>query len=44
MLFKLPIHYSIEPRDWIFVKDCAFLLFAKNIGKNIGETISDKYW
>ena len=26
-------HFSIEPRDWILVKGCGFLYFAKYIGK-----------
>ena len=36
------IHYSIQPRDWIFVKGYGFLSFAKKkkIGKNIGKNIS----
>ena len=33
-------HYLVQPRDWIFVKDCGFLSFAKNMGKNIGENLS----
>ena len=32
--------YSIQPRDWIFVKDNEFLSFARNIGKNIGKDIN----
>ena len=32
--------YSIQPRDWIFVKDHGFLPFAKNMGKSIGKNIS----
>ena len=32
--------YSVEPRDWIFVKGCGVLSFAKNVGKNIGKNIS----
>ena len=32
--------YSVQPRDQIFVKDCGFLSFAKNMGKNIGINIS----
>ena len=29
------MHYSVQPRDLIFVKGYGFLSFAKNIGKNI---------
>ena len=32
--------YSVQPRDQIFVKGYGFLLFAKNMGKNIGENLS----
>ena len=28
-------HYSIETKYQIFIKDCGFLPFAKNIGKTI---------
>ena len=34
------IHYSIEPRDWTFVKSYGVLFFAKNIGKTIGKNKS----
>ena len=34
------MHYSIEPRDIIFVKGYGFLSFAKNMSKNIGKVIS----
>ena len=33
-------HYSVHPRDWIFVIGYAFLSFAKNMGRNIGKNIS----
>ena len=40
-------HYSIQPRDWIFVKGFGFLSFAKymgrNIHKNIIKNLSSKY-
>ena len=40
--------YSVQPRDWIFVKGCGYLSFAKNMGKNIGKnitkTLSGKYF
>ena len=32
--------YSVETRDWIFVKSHGFLSFAKNMGKNIGKNIN----
>ena len=39
--------YSVQPRDWIFVKGYGFLSFAinmgRNIGKNIGKNVSRKY-
>ena len=34
--------YSIEPRDWIFVKGYELLSFAKNIDKDLGKNISEK--
>ena len=34
------MHYSVQPRDGIFVKGYGFLSFAKNMGKNIGKNIS----
>ena len=40
-------HYSVQPRDRIFVKSYAFLSFAKNLGrsivKNISKNLSSKY-
>ena len=35
------MHYSVQTRDWIFVKVYEFVSFAKNMGKNIGENISN---
>ena len=32
--------YSLQLRDWIFVKGYGFLSFTKNMGKNIGKNIS----
>ena len=32
--------YSVQPRNWIFVKGYGFLSFAKDMGKNIGKNIS----
>ena len=41
------MHYSLQPRDRIFVKGYGFLSFAKNMGKSIGKNIrkniSSKY-
>ena len=34
------MHYSVQPRDRIFVKGYGFLSFAKSMSKNIGKTIS----
>ena len=40
-------HYSVQPRDSIFVKGYRFLFFARdmveNVGKNIIKNISSKY-
>ena len=33
-------HFSVQPRDRIFVKSYGFLSFAKIMGKNIGKNIS----
>ena len=32
-------HYSVQPRDRIFVKGYGFLSFAKNMGRNISKNI-----
>ena len=36
--------YSVQPKDWIFVKGYGFLTFAKymcrNVGKNISKTLN----
>ena len=41
------MRYSVQPRDWIFVKGYGFLSFTKkmckNIGKNISKSLSGKY-
>ena len=37
------ILYSIELRDWLFLKDYELLSFAKNISKNLGEKISKNF-
>ena len=31
--------YSVQPKDWIYVKGYDFLSFARNIGKNFGKNI-----
>ena len=40
-------HYSVQPRDQIFIKSYGFLSFArnmaKNVGKNISKNLSSKY-
>ena len=35
--------YSVQPRDWIYVKGDGFLSFSNNVGKNIKKTVSGKY-
>ena len=41
------MHYSVQPRDQIFVKVYGFLSFAKSMGKgiikNISKNVSGKY-
>ena len=32
--------YSVEHREWIFVRGYGFLSLAENIGKNISKNIS----
>ena len=34
---------SVQPSDWIFVKDYGFLSFAKKMDKNIGKNLRGKY-
>ena len=34
------MRYSVQPRDWIFVKSYEFLPFTKNMGKNISNSVS----
>ena len=36
------MHYSIEPKDQIYVKGYGFLSFVKNIGKNLSNKYSQK--
>ena len=33
------MRYSVEPRDWILVKNYGFLSFAKNMAKNISKNV-----
>ena len=37
------MRYSVQPRDWIFVKGYGFLSFGKNMGKNISRNFSCNY-
>ena len=47
IIIKKITRYSVQPRDWIFVKSYGLLSFAKNmvrnIGKNISKNVSGKY-
>ena len=36
-------HYSVQPRDWTFVKGHGYLSFARNMSKNISKNLSSKY-
>ena len=36
------MRYSVEPMGKIYVKECRFLSFAKNIGKNLSNKYSQK--
>ena len=36
------MHYSIQPRDRIYVKEHEFLSFAKNMDKNLSNKYSQK--
>ena len=36
------MHYSIEPRNRIYVKGYGFLYFAKNIGSHLSNKYSEK--
>ena len=35
--------YSVQARDQTFVKGYGFFSFVRNIGKNIGKSMSGKY-
>ena len=42
----MKMHYSIEPRDRIYVKGYGFLSFAKNVGihaTKVAKSMSIKY-
>ena len=34
------MRYSVQPRDWIFIKGYGFLSFAKNMDRNTGKNIN----
>ena len=36
------MRHSVEPRDRRYIKGYGFLSFAKNIGKNISDSFSQK--
>ena len=36
-------HYSVQPRDWIFVRVYGFLYCARNMVKNLSKSVSCKY-
>ena len=38
----MKIGYSIEPRDWIYVKGYGFLLFTKILHKNVSNKYGQK--
>ena len=38
----IKMRYSIEPRDWIYVKEYGFLSFAKNMGKSVSNKYGQK--
>ena len=41
----MKIRYSIEPRDRIYVKECGFLSFAKNMVRHankVAKSLSNK--
>ena len=39
---RTKIRYSIEPRDWIYLKGYGFLFFTKNMRKNVSNKYSQK--
>ena len=39
---RIKIRYSIEPRDWIYVKGYEFLFFTKNMRKSVSNRYSQK--
>ena len=36
------MRYSIEPKDWIYVKGYGFISFAKNINTHLSNKYSQK--
>ena len=36
-------YYSVQPRNWILVRDYGFLSFARNMGKNVCKNKRSKY-
>ena len=41
--YKKMMHHLVEPRDRKFVKSYGFLSFGKNIGRNIGKSVSENW-
>ena len=41
--YEKKTRYLVRPKDWILVKGCGFLSFAKNISKNTGKNPHSKY-
>ena len=37
------MHYSVQPRDQIFVTSYGFLSFVKNMGKNVGKNTTKNF-
>ena len=42
-IVRIKRRYSIEPRDRIYVKEYAFLSFAKNMGKKLSNKYGQKF-
>ena len=39
---NIKMRYSVEPRNWIYVKGYGFLFFAKNMGKSLSNKYGQK--
>ena len=39
-MLHIKMRYSIEPKDRVYVKECGFLSFAKNMGKHLSNNYS----